>query len=418
MVVAAACSGSSGSASPSSPSAPAVSTTSTTVRVRRAGPLRLGVVLPLSGNDAAFAQPLVAGVELAVAQINAAGGVNGELVPKVIKIDEGKDLADVRQQIIDGELDAIVGPATSADALAIAETVNDTEVVTCTPTAGAAALTRFGNRYVFRTFPSDALEGAALAEAINRSGLQGGHVVILYQSDSYGEAIAARAPSQLNLGVATIARALPYDVDATDTALDSLAGLAVAERPDVAIVIGLPEGGGRMLARLRGQAGYKSISRVYVSAAMRKPNLWEKVAPSNPDALVQVRGVSPLANSYLPRFSDAMRAIEPDTGLAYAAFSYDCVNLIALAAQAAGSNDPRLVRDRMVDVSRPNPGSTCQTFDACKMILDQKLNVDYDGISGPVDLEASGDVSSARYELFGFDETGRDVRKDELLVPR
>ena len=376
-------------------------------------------MLSVTGPDAAFAKPLLDGIDLAIAEVNKAGGVNGESVVLVPPYDEGKGLADVRQWILDGSLDAIIGPATSSDALAIAETVNDTEVVTCAPTAGAVALTRFGNRYLVRTFPTDALEGAALAEAINRSGLQGRRVVVLYQSDEYGEAISSRVPAQLNVGVATVARSLPYDVDASDAVLDALAGRAMAEQPDVVIVVGLPDGGGRMLGRLRLQAAYRTISQVYVSAAMREQSLLAKVAPSSVDALVDVRGVSPVAEP--PNaFADALRAAAPDTGIAYAAYAYDCVNLIALAAQAASSNDPRLFRDEITDVSRPNPGLTCQSFAACRRILDQKLNIDYDGISGPVDLETTGDVSSARYELFGFDETGRDVPtlSPLLLVPR
>jgi branched-chain amino acid transport system substrate-binding protein len=376
------------------------------------------MVLPLTQQNAAFAQPLIAAVNLAVRQVNVAGGVNGEPVELVAPIDEGQDLADVRQRIGEGDFDAIVGPATSADALALAETVDDLGVVTCSPTAGTVALSRFGNRFLFRTFPSDALQGAALAEAINGSGLGTGRVVIVYPSDEYGQAIADRVPAQLNPAVANVELTLPYDLDATDGDLDALAGQAVAANPDVVVVVGMTDGGGRMLSRLRLQNGFARVPQVYVSAAMRDPKLLERVAPSNPEALENVRGVSPLANPYLRTFTEELEQESAEAGISYASYAYDCVNLIALAAQAAGSNDPRQFQGELVDVSQPNPGSRCETFATCKAILAQDLNIDYNGISGPVDIDRNGDVTSARYELFGFDQSGRDVRVLDFLAPR
>lgn len=401
-------------------SVPADPSPSTTVRQRRAGAaLRVGMVLPATGQDASFGAPLGAGVELAAQQINAAGGVNGQPLELVTTIDEGKELEALGERILDGELDALVGPASSRDALAIAETVNEAQVVTCSPTAGSVALTRYDNRYLFRTMPSDALEGAALAKAIEQSGLGlsgPGPVAVLYPDDDYGRAIFDRLQSQLNPQAARLVYESAYDPEASVPELDSLAGRLVSFEPTVAVVIGLPDGGGRMLARLRAAPGFFRISRVYVSSAMRDPTLYDKVAPGKANALQNVYGVSPLADPLLPSFTTALRALRPDAGVAYAAYAYDCLNVIALAAQAAASNDPRVFRDRLGDVSQL--GAPCDTFATCAARLADQDNIDYRGVSGPVDVDAAGDVTVARYELFTFDENGRDVRaKLDFLVP-
>ncbi len=419
-VLAACTGGSSGGTTATTSTLPNDPAPPTTVRERRAGAaLRVGVVLPVTGPDAAFGAPLSAGIELAKQQIDQAGGVNGQPIELVTALDESKDLGALGQKILDGELDALVGPASSKDALAIAETVNDAQVVTCSPTAGSVALSRYGNRYLFRTIPSDAMEGAALAKAIERSGLGlsgPGPVAVLYPDDDYGRAIFDRLGSQLNPQAARLVYSAPYDADATVPELDALAGqLDGAERTG-AVVIGLPDGGGRVLARLRAAPGFFRISRVYVSSAMREPTLYEKVAPGKANALQNVYGVSPLADPLLASFTAALRAARPDGGSAYAAYAYDCLNLVALAAQAAGSNDPRVFRDRLADVSQL--GAPCDTFAACAERLAVKDNIDYGGVSGPVDIDASGDVTSARYELFTFDENGRDVRATvDFLVP-
>ena len=83
--------------------------------------------------------------------------------------------------------------------------------MTCSPTAGSVALTRFDNRYLFRTMPSDALEGAALAKAIEQSGL-GLSAAVVYPDDDYGRAIFDRLNSQLS-GARLVLVA--YDPEAT-----------------------------------------------------------------------------------------------------------------------------------------------------------------------------------------------------------
>lgn len=426
LAVLAACTGGGGDdrATPGTTSTlPDVPAPSTTVRERRPGAaLRVGVVLPLTGPDAAFGAPLTAGVELALGEINAAGGVNGQPVELVTSIDEGKDLPVLGQRILDAELDALIGPASSADALAISETVNEAEVVTCSPTAGSVALTRYGNRYLVRTMPSDAMEGAALAIAVGRSGLLGtsgpGPVSVLYPDDDYGRAIFERFDATLNRQAADLVFQAPYDPEATVPELDALAGQVVSREPTVAVVIGLPDAGGRMLARLMGAPGFSRIRGVYLSSAMREPTLFERVAPGKPDALQNVFGVSPLADPLLASFTTALRALRPDAGTAYASYAYDCLNVIALAAQSAASNDPRLFRDRIVDVSQL--GAPCFSFDDCAVRLAAADNIDYDGVSGPNGwgIDAAGDVTRARYELFTFDGNGRDVRAQvDFAVP-
>ena len=125
-------------------------------------------------------------------------------------------------------------------------------------------------------------------------------------------------------------------------------------------------------------------------------------------------GVSPLADPLLAIFTSALRR-RPTRASAYAAYAYDCLNLIALAAQAAGTTT-RAFRDRLVDVSQL--GVTCDTFATCAASPRGSTNIDYYGVSGPVDMDASGDVSAARYELFTFDENGRDVATNvDFLVP-
>lgn len=412
-LVGVACSGSDGATTPETTVQDTLApTTSTTARTRVTGPLRIGVILPITGPAAAFGPPLLAGVQLAVKEIDAAGGVNDDPIALLQPRDEGKEPDAALELIRDGAVDAIIGPASSSNALKIAETVNQANVVSCSPTAGSIALTKYGNRYVMRTMPSDALEGAALARALSQSGF--GSAAVAYPDDGYGQAIYGQLQSSLDTTVVKL-KAAAYDSNAGPDNLQAVAGRLLTDDPRMVVVIGLPEAGGRMLSELR-ELDTGRVNRWFVSSAMREPNLFEKVAPGRADGLQDVEGVSPQADPGRQRFTEALRTVAPDVSSTYAAYAYDCVNLIALAAQVTKSNDPRTFRDALVDVSRA--GNPCTSFAACaeNVKRDTPLNFDYEGTSGPVDLADTLDVISGRYELFRFDASGRDVDKNITLV--
>ena len=162
--------------------------TSPIVRRNVDGALRIGVWLPTSGPAAALGSPLAAGVELAVQEINEAGGVNGRMV-QVANRDEGGDPATayqaLRELLEQEQVDVIVGPSSSRVALGAIDTLAAAHVVDCSPTASARDLgERRDNGFFFRTIGSDALEAVALTKAMIATGRTA--FVVLYPDDDYG----------------------------------------------------------------------------------------------------------------------------------------------------------------------------------------------------------------------------------------
>jgi branched-chain amino acid transport system substrate-binding protein len=91
--------------------------------------------------------------------------------------------------------------------------------------------------------------------------------------------------------------------------------------------------------------------------------------------------------------------------------------VIALAAEQAGSTDPTAIRDAMIDVT--GGGTKCTTFEECKGLLEGGDDIDYDGVSGPLDFVDAGEPSVGSYDVFGWDAEGvlstlDTVRTDEL----
>ena len=112
MSLLAGCSG--GDGTPAATVASTVATDSSTPPRRNVdGRLRIGVWLPMSGPAATLGTPLMTAVNLAVAEINDAGGVNGQMV-ELAERDEGSDPAtafqSLRELLDEEQVDVIVGP--------------------------------------------------------------------------------------------------------------------------------------------------------------------------------------------------------------------------------------------------------------------------------------------------------------------
>ncbi|WP_329087462.1 MULTISPECIES: ABC transporter substrate-binding protein [unclassified Streptosporangium] len=100
------------------------------------------------------------------------------------------------------------------------------------------------------------------------------------------------------------------------------------------------------------------------------------------------------------------RLLSVDSGLkdfAYAVEAYDSVILTALAAEAAKSDSAKLVAAKMRDVSNA-PGEKCTTFEDCSKLLKAGSEIDYDGLSGPIDLNKTGSPSAASVGVFQYGE--------------
>ena len=69
---------------------------------------------------------------------------------------------------------------------------------------------------------------------------------------------------------------------------------------------------------------------------------------------------------------------------------------------------------RVPEVSRG--GSGCNTFEDCLALLQQSLNIDYNGVTGLLELDPNGDPSRAQFVTFGFNDQGRSEFKERIIM--
>jgi ABC-type branched-subunit amino acid transport system substrate-binding protein len=134
-----------------------------------------------------------AGVELAVAEINEAGGVNGGRIT-LIPADDGTDPTVATQatsRLLQQNVDAIVGPAASAIGKAIIESVTSAGVVLFSPGNTSDEFTTINDRGLyFRTAPPDALQARLIANVMVQEGRGSDVIAVMHQNTGYGTGLA------------------------------------------------------------------------------------------------------------------------------------------------------------------------------------------------------------------------------------
>lgn len=184
--------------------------------VNDSGPIRIGAVLPLTGDSAEWGQQGRWGIEFAVRKFDLAGGVNGRPVEVVFEDSQAIPRLAVtafnKLARLNG-VQAVIGDMVSATTLAMAPLANDMHVVLIAATASAPAITQAGE-FVFRMWPSDLLEGSAAADWARSQGF--GKVAILHIANDYGSGLAATFQSKFESRGGKIVSIQSYAQDQTD----------------------------------------------------------------------------------------------------------------------------------------------------------------------------------------------------------
>lgn len=123
--------------------------------------IKIGGIAPLSGGVAVYGAECKNGIDLAVEEINAAGGINGQKIEFICEDDEGDSAKSVnayKKLVTKDRVKVIIGSLTSGCTMAITNLAQAQNVVQIAPAATAVAITDAGN-YVFRACYTDPFQG-------------------------------------------------------------------------------------------------------------------------------------------------------------------------------------------------------------------------------------------------------------------
>lgn len=148
--------------------------------------IRIGLAAPMSGTQAQYGQAFKNGAELAAAQINEAGGIDGKQVEIVVQDDKGdsNEAVNVANKFVsDKSILAVVGHFNSSATLATAPVYNKNKIVEISPSSSAPGVTNAGE-YTFRVITTDAFQADYLADWSKELGYS--KVALIYEQSDFG----------------------------------------------------------------------------------------------------------------------------------------------------------------------------------------------------------------------------------------
>jgi branched-chain amino acid transport system substrate-binding protein len=359
------------------------------------GTLKVGTILPSTGSLAFLGPPEFAGVDLAIKEINEAGGVWGTDVTVSHK-DSGDTSTDTAslsaEALIQEGVHAVIGAASSGVSFTFIDKLFNEQIIQVSPANTSPRFTDYENGdYYFRTAPSDVLQGRVLGNLVLEDGAE--KVAILALDDAYGTGLLQYTKVAIEDGGGEVVNEIVYDPVAGPTAGDIAEIIAAA--PDAIVLITFEEIKQVAPALIEANLGPAVQPWYFVDG-----NLSNYGADFPPGTLTGVKGTLPGAETTAD-FQAKMKEVDPTLrDFAYGPESYDATILVALAAVAANTDDTVAIKDAMAGVSRD--GTKCTTFAQCKELLLAGTDIDYDGVSGPVEWSPEGDPTAATIGIYQY----------------
>lgn len=381
----------------------------------------IGGVLPLTGALSDFGPAMSRGMELAVEVFEEAAAEAGQdITVEVAGIEDSQTDAaagvEAARKLVDtGGANAIVGGAASSVTIAVAESVTiPSGVAQCSPASTSGDITTLeDDGLVFRTPPSDEHQAPILADLVKASLGDDATVSLGARNDAYGTFLIEGVEEELKaVGLSTTGPVL-WNPDAAT--FDSEASKIVSGDPDGFVLIDFPGTWQKMGPALVRTGGWDPAT-TFSADGLKTSKLPEAPpAGAGPETTEGMRGTAPGGTeAFDALWTEKVTDVGRET---FDAHTFDCTMLLLLAATAAGSGDGAEIAAEMQAVSS---GGTEVSFDnladAITAIVDGE-DVDYDGASGPVDMDDNGDPQSvgAVYEIYRF-EDGKMVIADQERV--
>jgi neutral amino acid transport system substrate-binding protein len=363
-----------------------------------------GGILPLTGSLAFLGPPEIAGVGLAVSDINAAGGVNGvDACHNILDSGDSNDLSVSRnsaRQLVGKKPSVVIGAASSSVSLGFVDTLTEAQITQISPANTAAELSGYSD-YYFRTAPEDSVQGSALGSLIAQDGHQ--KIAFLVFNDAYGTGLRdfiQTAYEGAGGEVVYGGKGEGQEFPPGQTTFSSEVTSALAANPDAIVILAFDETGA-IVPELAAQGW--DMSKTY----MTDGNTSDWGDAFDPGTLEGGKGTIPGAdapNDFKERASSWSEEFEGAAldDYSYAAESYDAVILAALAAAKGGSNESTAVQENLQAVSGATDGTECTSYAECLALIEDGEEIAYQGPSGIGPLNDKHDPSSAFIGIYQY----------------
>lgn len=370
--------------------------------------IKIGVMFPttLSGWEAASLS-YVKGVQLAIEEINASGGILGKKYELVFANNSG-DLTATKtaaQYLVDKGCKVIIGPTTSGTSRHAAEQVTiKSGVLLISPSATSPSLSTLADSNLFyRTAPSDAFQGKVTAKYLKET-LQKSRVGIIYVIDGYGDMLAGEFKTEFTRLGGTVVNDISYAEQTSYENYDftSKVNSLLANNIDAVYIISQTSDGMKIVNTISANASASTISGLTFvgSDAFNNSNI---LPPQTSETVMNnMYIVLPSAAEGDPNntaFKANYKARFNEDAAVYTPNCYDAMYLVAYAMHKAKSANPADFKSHMMSVSVGGEIINVKKWSDGIAKINSGIDIDYQGASGKVDFDVNGDVTSGWYQI-------------------
>jgi branched-chain amino acid transport system substrate-binding protein len=369
--------------------------------------LKIGDIIPLTGDLSPFGPPGRKAANLAVAEIEkaiqAAGVDHTVTIQHEDEQTKPEPAVAAARKLADAGASCIAGAWASSDSLPVARSVTIREkILQISPASTSSELTPIeDDGFLNRVPPADNLQGPTLAAAMDDQlgGAQGKTVNLGNRNDSYGEGFGNAFVKAWEAKGGKIGERVQYDPD--QPSYNSEAERIASGNPDAYVIIDFPETYDKVGPALV-RTGNWDPKKTFITDGLvtgKLPGLagaaategLRGTAPGTPEAGAPSQAFNRLYNASSPK------NVERGT---FDSQNFDAVILCYLSAVAAGSTDGEDMKNELRDITGP-PGQKYtwqQLPDAIKALQDGK-DIDYNGAAGEINLDENGDPTEGVYDI-------------------
>jgi branched-chain amino acid transport system substrate-binding protein len=315
------------------------------MEARSIEPIKIGLIASTTGFSAEQGVLAVNGARLAVEEVNKSGGVGGRMIELETEDDQSTNPGAVlafSKLSSQGRLTAVIGPIRSTQIQAMSPSIAKAGVPTLIG-GSDTALTHVNNHWLFRLRPNDSFSAKVIAD-FGINSLKAKKWAIVYSTDAYGAGGAKALTEALkDLGVTPV-MSQAFTGNAQDFATIAL-GIKNSGADLISGYIGMPPDLA-IFAKQLGQLGMTVPILIGQGASVTA----RRLAGSALFGSYAVIDFTPDASAATREFSKKYRqtyGIDPDF---FSSWTYDAIQILALAIKKAGKTDAEAIRNAILDI--------------------------------------------------------------------
>ncbi len=375
--------------------------------------LKLGALLPVTGDLSSIGQNMPEAVKLAIDEVNACGGVNDQPVILVTEDSQTDPSAGASAMTKLAEVDkvaGVVGAFASSVSSAAVTIATKNNVMLVSPGSTSPVFTEQAKNgdfkgYWARTAPPDTYQAQALAALASKKGFQKVGTVVI--NNDYGVGFEREFVSAFEKEGGKITdKDKPVRYDPKAATLDSEAAASFANQPDAVAAVLYAETGTVLLQAAYKQGLTEGVT-VLLTDGVYSEDFVKQVGrtPDGKSILTGALGTVPGADGEaLAGFTTKWKDKTGKDVTAFVPHSWDATVLLMLAAEAADANTGEGIQSKIREVANA-PG--VEVTDPCEAmdLVRNGEEINYQGASGNVDIDENGDVIGS-YDVWTVKDDG------------